>query len=79
MTIVKKKKVDMENLLKELDDDADKYLSKANKSEDLVGMKKLVAKADSFKKSAKEKIKVVDEYGMTIQKMEEELALLRLK
>ena len=34
-------KVDMENLLKELDADADKYLSKANKCEDLLEMRKL--------------------------------------
>ena len=56
-----------------------KYLSKANKCEDLLEMRKLVAEADSFKNSSKEKRKIVDEYGITIQKMGERTGLTEKK
>ena len=43
-------------------------------------MIKLVAKADSFKKSAREKKKTINEYYCsTIQKMEEELTSVKKK
>ena len=79
LTVIKKKKIEMENLVEELDTDADKILSLANKTDDFGEMKKLVAKADSFKKSAKEKKKTVDGYCSTIKSLEEELTSLKKK
>ena len=57
LSIIKRKKVEMEDLVKELDADADKFVSKAGSPDDVVEMKKLVTKANSFKQSAKEKKK----------------------
>ena len=76
LAVAKKNKFDTDKLASEFDNDADMLLSKANESEDLQEMKKLVAEADSFKKLSKEKKKLVDEYCTTIQKMEEELSSL---
>ena len=66
LSIIKMKKVEIEDLVKELDDDADKFVSKAGNEE----MKNLVTKANSFKQSAKEKNKAIAELKSTIEKME---------
>ena len=73
LSIIKRKKVEMEDLVKELDADADKFVSKAGSTDDVVEMKKLVTKANSFIQSAKEKKKAIAELKSTIEKMEVEL------
>ena len=57
MSFVKSKKIGKEELVKELDADADKIVSEAGITDDMVGMKKLVTKANSFKQFVKEKRK----------------------
>ena len=79
MTVVKKQKMDMEKLAKDLDADANKLLFKPCRSGDLQEMKKLVTKADSLKTSSKEKKTLAGEYEATIQKMENKLSSLRKK
>ena len=79
LSIIKRKKVEMEDLIKELDADADKFVSNASMTEDVVERKKLVRKASSFKTSAKEKRKTIGEFGSTIEKMEEELSSISKK
>ena len=74
LSIIKKKKVEMEDLAKELDADADKFISKAGDTEIVVEMKTFVTKANAFKKSAKEKRDAIAEFKSTIGKMEEELS-----
>ena len=74
---MKRKKIEMEALVKELDTDADNLLSQADSSDNLGEMRKLVAKSDSFKKSTKERKKTVDEYCSTIQMMEEEMTPIK--
>lgn len=70
---MKKKKIEIEALVKKLDTDADNFLSQANSSDDLGKMRK----TDSFKMSAKEKKKAVDEYCSTIEKMGEEMTPIK--
>ena len=74
---MKKKKIEIEALVKKLDTDADNFLSQANSSDDLGKMRKLVTKADSFKMLAKEKKKAVDKYCSTIEKMGEEMTPIK--
>ena len=74
---MKRKKIEMEALVKELDTDADNLLSQADSSDNLGEMRNLVAKSDSFKKSTKERKKTVDEYCSTIQMMEEEMTPIK--
>ena len=73
LSSIKRKKVEMEDLVKELDADADKFVSKAVSTDNVVEMKKLVTKANSFKQLAKEKKKAIVELKSTIKKMEVEL------
>lgn len=47
--VVKRKKVEMEDLVKELDADADKFVLEAGITDDILEMKKLVTKANSVK------------------------------
>lgn len=63
----------MGDLVKELDADADKFFSDAGITDDMVEMKKLVTKANSFKQSVKEKEKRIQELETTIEKLEIEL------
>ena len=74
LAIIKKNKVEMEDLVKELDADADKFVSRAGATDNVVEMKKFVTKANSFKQSAKEKRDTIAEFKSTIGKMEEELS-----
>ena len=79
LVVMKKKKVDTDKLIAELNTDADDLLSKANETDDLNEMKKLVSEANAFKKLSKEKRKLIDEYDSTIEKMEEEISSLSRK
>ena len=63
----------MEDFVKELDADADKFVSEAGITDDMVEMKKMVTKVNSFKQSVKEKKKQIHELEATIEKMEMEL------
>ena len=47
--VVKRKKVEMEDLVKELDADADKFVLEAGITDDILEMKKLVTKANFVK------------------------------
>ena len=76
LSIMKKKKVEMEGLVKDLEADADKFIARADAAEDVAEIKKLVAKANSFKTSVKEKKKAIEEFYSTIGRMEEELSCL---
>lgn len=63
----------MEDLVKELDADVDKFVLEAGITDDIVEMKKLVTKANSVKELVKEKNKQIHELQATIEKMEMEL------
>lgn len=63
----------MEDLVKELDADVDKFVLEAGITDDIVKMKKLVTKANSVKELVKEKNKQIHELQATIEKMEMEL------
>ena len=63
----------MEDLMKELDADADKFVSDAGITDEMVEMKKLVTKANSFKQSVEEKKKQIHELEAAIEKIEMEL------
>ena len=73
LSVVKRKKVEMEDLMKELDADADKFVSDAGITDEMVEMKKLVTKANSFKQSVEEKKKQIHELEAAIEKIEMEL------
>ena len=73
LSIIKRKKCEMEDLVNELDADTDKFVSKASSTDDVVEMKKMVTKANSFKQSVKEKKKAIAELKSTIEKMDVEL------
>ena len=79
LSIIKRKKVEMEGLVKELNADADKFISRADTTEDVVELKKLVAKANSFKDSAKKKKNSIVELESTIENMGVELSALNKK
>ena len=70
MSVVKRKKVEMEDLVKELDADAGKFVSEADIADGMVEMKKLIKKVNSFKQSVKEKRKQIHELETAIEKME---------
>ena len=59
--VVKRKKFEMEDLVKELDADVDKFVLEAGITDDIVKMKKLVTKANSVKELVKEKNKQIHE------------------
>lgn len=59
--VVKRKKFEMEDLVKELDADVDKFVLEAGITDDIVEMKKLVTKANSVKELVKEKNKQIHE------------------
>ena len=63
----------MEDLVKELDADVDKFISEAGITDDMVEMKKMVTKVNSFKQSGKEKKKQIHELEANIKKIEMEL------
>ena len=63
----------MEDFVKELDADADKFALEAGITDDMVEMKKMVTKLNSFKQYVKEKKKQIHELEATIEKMEMEL------
>lgn len=63
----------MEDLVKELDADADKFVLEAGITDDILEMKKLVTKANFVKQLVKEKKKQIHELQATIEKMEMEL------
>ena len=54
LSIVKKRKVEMESLANELNCDADKFIVNAGRTDDSEETKKLVPKANSFKQRVKE-------------------------
>ena len=60
----------MEDFVKELDADADKFVLEAGITDDMVEMKKMVTKLNSFKQYVKEKKKQIHELEATIEKME---------
>ena len=59
--VVTRKKFEMEDLVKELDADVDKFVLEAGITDDIVKMKKLVTKANSVKELVKEKNKQIHE------------------
>lgn len=59
--VVTRKKFEMEDLVKELDADVDKFVLEAGITDDIVEMKKLVTKANSVKELVKEKNKQIHE------------------
>ena len=71
LNIVKKTKVDQENLIKELKADSDRFISLAGATADLSEMQKLVVKANSFMETAKKEV-VIAGYAFSIEKMEED-------
>ena len=67
---VKKKKLDKEVLMKKLNNNADKFIEQA--AQDRVGVEEvqlLVVKAQSFKKSTKEKEKVIADMNKMMEKI----------
>ena len=70
VSVVKRKKVETEDLVKELHADADKFVSEAGITDAMVEMKKFVTKVNSFKQSVKEKKKQIHELETTVEKME---------
>ena len=73
MNIVKKRNIDEESLIKQLKDDSDKLIIEVGETSDVAKMKLLVVKANSFKKTAEEKEKILVDYASSIKKMEEEI------
>ena len=55
LSIIKSKKGAILGLIKRLDADADKFVSKAGITDDVVEMQKLLTKANSFEQSVKKK------------------------
>ena len=76
MNIVKKRKIDEESLIKQLKDHSDKLILETGETSDVTQMESLVVKANSFKKTAEEKEKILVDYASFIEKMEEEIKQL---
>ena len=75
---VKKKKLDEEVIIKKLKADSDKFVQEAAKDGVSVEeLRLLVAKAQSFKESAKEKEKVISKMEDTMEKIGNELKFLK--
>ena len=77
LNIVKKKKTDEEVLIVQLKRDLDKFVSQAGEYENPAEMKKLVVKANSFKKTAEEKERKLTDYSVSIEEMEQEIKNLK--
>ena len=73
LSVVKREKVEMEDRVKELDADADKFVSEAGITDDMMKMKKISYEGEFFKQSVKEKKKQNHELEATIEMMEMEL------
>ena len=76
LNIVKKRKIDEESLIKQLKDHSDKLIIETGETSDVTQMESLVVKANSFKKTAEEKEKILVDYASFIEKMEEEIKQL---
>ena len=77
LCILKKRKADEENVIKQLRDDSDKLVLQAGATADVDEMRSLVAKASSFKKTVNEKERGLPGLISSIEKIEDEMKLLK--
>ena len=73
---VKRKKMELETIVTSLTTDIERYSVEAGEKEDLVEMKSLLTKANSFRDAVKSKTQTIKDLEIALKKIEEEIQAL---